>query len=31
MATSLWLNVPLINADKDFKKVENSDLIFFKR
>jgi len=31
MATSLWLNMPLITADKDFKKVENADLIFFKR
>jgi predicted nucleic acid-binding protein len=30
MATSLWLNMPLITADKDFKKVENADLIFFK-
>jgi len=31
MATSLWLNMPLITADKDFKKVENADIIFFKR
>ena len=31
MATSLWLNMPLITADKDFKKVEIADLIFFKR
>ncbi len=30
LATSLWLNMPLITADKDFKKVENADLIFFK-
>lgn len=31
VATSLWLNMPLITADKDFKKVEIADLIFFKR
>ena len=31
MATSLWLNMPLITADKDFKKVDIADLIFFKR
>ena len=31
MATSLWLNMPLITADKDFKKVEIADLIFFKQ
>ncbi len=31
MATSLWLNIPLITADKDFKKVDIADLIFFKR
>jgi len=30
MATSLWLNIPLITADKDFKKVDIADLIFFK-
>lgn len=30
LATSLWLNMPLITADKDFKKVEIADLIFFK-
>lgn len=31
VATSLWLNMPLITADKDFKKVEIADLIFFKQ
>ncbi len=31
MATSLWLNMPLITADKDFKKVEIADIIFFKQ
>jgi predicted nucleic acid-binding protein len=31
LATSLWLNMPLITADKDFKKVETADIIFFKR
>jgi len=31
MATSLWLNMPLITADKDFKKVKIADLIFFKQ
>jgi predicted nucleic acid-binding protein len=31
LATSLWLNMPLVTADKDFKKVEIADLIFFKR
>jgi len=31
MATSLWLNMPLITADKDFKKIDIADLIFFKR
>lgn len=31
LATSLWLNIPLITADKDYKKVEIADLIFFKR
>ena len=30
MATSLWLNMPLITADQDFKKIEIADLIFFK-
>jgi predicted nucleic acid-binding protein len=31
LATSIWLNMPLITADKDFKKVDSADLIFFKR
>ncbi|MBA4408526.1 MAG: VapC toxin family PIN domain ribonuclease [Odoribacter sp.] len=31
MATSLWLNMPLITADQDFKKIDIADLIFFKR
>ena len=31
LATSLWLNMPLVTADKDFKKVEIADLIFFER
>ncbi len=30
MATSLWLNIPLVTADKDFKKIVSADLIFFK-
>lgn len=31
MATSFWLNIPLVTADKDFTKVEYLDLIFFER
>ena len=31
MATSLWLNIPLITADRDFNKVEMADIIYFKR
>jgi predicted nucleic acid-binding protein len=31
MATSLWLNMPLITADQDFKKIDMADLIYFKR
>jgi hypothetical protein len=31
MATSLWLNIPLITADNDFKKVTSADLIFFSQ
>lgn len=31
LATSLWLNIPLISADKDFKKADIADLIFFKK
>jgi len=31
LATSLWLNMPLITADQDFKKIDIADLIFFKR
>jgi predicted nucleic acid-binding protein len=31
LATSLWLNMPLITADKDFKKVAIADIIFFER
>jgi predicted nucleic acid-binding protein len=30
-ATSLWLNMPLITADGDFKKVDSLDLIYFER
>jgi predicted nucleic acid-binding protein len=31
IATSLWLNIPLITADKDFTRVDFADLIYFKR
>ena len=31
LATSLWLNIPLITADSDFKKIDIADLIYFKR
>jgi len=31
LATSLWLNMPLISADQDFKKIDIADLIYFKR
>jgi len=31
MATSLWLNMPLITADQDFTKIDIADLIYFKR
>ena len=30
-ATSLWLNMPLITADSDFKKIDAIDLIYFER
>lgn len=30
LATSLWLNMPLITADQDFKKIDIADLIYFK-
>jgi len=30
-ATSLWLNMPLITADSDFKKIDTIDLIYFER
>lgn len=30
-ATALWLNMPLITADSDFRKIETIDLIFFER
>jgi predicted nucleic acid-binding protein len=31
IATSLWLNMPLISADKEFTKIDIADLIYFKR
>lgn len=31
IATSLWLNMPLITADQDFKKIDIADLIYFER
>lgn len=31
LATSIWLNMPLITADKDFTKVDIADLIYFQR
>jgi predicted nucleic acid-binding protein len=31
MATSLYLNMPVISADNDFKKVEELDLLYFER
>jgi hypothetical protein len=31
VATSLWLNMPLITADHDFTKIDIADLIYFKR
>jgi len=31
MATSLWLNMPIITADHDFTKIDPLDLIYFKR
>jgi predicted nucleic acid-binding protein len=31
MATSLWLNMPLITADQELTKVDIADLIYFKR
>ena len=30
LATSLWLNMPLITADQDFKKIDIADLIYFQ-
>ena len=31
IGTSLWLNMPLITADKEFTKIDIADLIYFKR
>lgn len=31
IATSLYLNIPLISADNSFKKVEELDLFYFER
>ena len=31
MATSLYLNIPIITADKDYSKVEEIDLIYFSK
>jgi predicted nucleic acid-binding protein len=31
LATSMWLNIPLITADQDFIKIEIADIIYFKR
>ena len=31
MATSLYLNIPLITADTEFKKVESLDLIYYEK
>jgi len=31
LATSLWLNMPIISADQDFKKIDIADLIYFQR
>ena len=31
LATAVWLNMPLITADKDFTKVEDAEIILFKR
>jgi predicted nucleic acid-binding protein len=30
IATSLWLNMPLITTDHDFKKIDIADLIYFQ-
>ena len=30
IASSLYLNIPIISADKQFKKVENADLILYQ-
>ena len=31
LATSLWLNMPLITADSDFTKIDTADLIYFTK
>ena len=31
LATSLWLNMPLITADNNFTKIDIADLIYFKK
>ena len=31
LATSIWLNMPLITADHDFTKIDIADLIYFQR
>lgn len=31
MATSMWLNIPLITSDRDFTKLDTADLIYFER
>jgi len=31
IATSLYLNIPIISADKEFSKAENADLILYQK
>lgn len=31
LATSLYLNIPIISADKEFSKAENADLVLYQK
>ncbi|MHB8337835.1 MAG: type II toxin-antitoxin system VapC family toxin [Ignavibacteriaceae bacterium] len=31
IATSLYLNIPIISADKEFSKAENADLVLYQK
>ncbi|MFN2395881.1 MAG: type II toxin-antitoxin system VapC family toxin [Bacteroidales bacterium] len=31
LATSVYMNIPLVSADNDFKKVKTADIIFYQK